>query len=154
MPSSGVMACAAATDARDVFDIDNALCTLVALGGSDLHCKVQVAPLTRVDGELRPIDGADQLTPADTENAVRTMLQDPVKLKELADEHEVDFSYSISGVARFRVNAFRQRGALSLVCRAIPHTIRSVAELMLPPVITELAKEERGIILLTGTTGS
>jgi twitching motility protein PilT len=148
------MAGGGATDARDVFDIDNALCTLVALGGSDLHCKVQVAPLTRVDGELRPIDGAGPLTPDDTEHAVRTMLQDPVKLKELADEHEVDFSYSISGVARFRVNAFRQRGTLSLVCRAIPHSIRTVADLMLPPVVTELADEERGIILLTGTTGS
>jgi twitching motility protein PilT len=148
------MARRAATDAPDVFDIDNALCTLVALGGSDLHCKVQVAPLTRVDGELRPIDGADILIPDDTENAIRTMLQDPVKLKELADEHEVDFSYSISGVARFRVNAFRQRGTLSLVCRAIPHSIRTVSDLMLPPVVTELADEERGIILLTGTTGS
>jgi twitching motility protein PilT len=137
-----------------VFDIDNALCTLVGLGGSDLHLKVQIPPMTRVDGELRAIEGADVLTPADTETAVRTMLTDTTKLKELADEHEVDFSYSISGVARFRVNAFRQRGTLSLVCRAIPHTIRTVAELTLPPVVTELADEERGIILLTGTTGS
>jgi twitching motility protein PilT len=137
-----------------VFDIDNALCTLVALGGSDLHLKIGVPPLTRVDGELRSIEGADALTPVDTETAVRTMLTDPAKLKELADEHEVDFSYSISGVARFRVNAFRQRGSLSLVCRAIPHKIRTVSDLMLPPVVTELAEEERGIILLTGTTGS
>jgi twitching motility protein PilT len=144
----------AATDALHVFDVDNALCALVALGGSDLHLKFQVAPLTRLEGELRPIEGADPLTAEDTQTAVRTMLTDPIKLKELADEHEVDFSYSISGVARFRVNAFRQRGTLSLVCRAIPHTIRTVSELMLPPVITELAEEERGIILLTGTTGS
>ncbi len=137
-----------------MFDVDNALCTLVQLGGSDLHLKIQVAPLTRVDGELRPIEGAGPMTPEDTETAVRTMLSDPVKLDELATEHEVDFSYSISGVARFRVNAFRQRGALSLVCRAIPHSIRSVSDLMLPPVISDLADEERGIILLTGTTGS
>jgi twitching motility protein PilT len=137
-----------------VFDVDNALCTLVQLGGSDLHLKIQVAPLTRVDGELRPIEGAGPMTPEDTETAVRTMLTDPTKLHELETEHEVDFSYSISGVARFRVNAFRQRGALSLVCRAIPHSIRSVQDLMLPPVISELADEERGIVLLTGTTGS
>jgi twitching motility protein PilT len=137
-----------------VFDIDNALCTLVGLGGSDLHLKIQIPPMTRVDGELRAIEGADVLTPVDTETAVRTMLTDTTKLRELADEHEVDFSYSISGVARFRVNAFRQRGALSLVCRAIPHTIRTVADLALPPVVSELADEERGIILLTGTTGS
>jgi twitching motility protein PilT len=143
-----------ATDAGDVFDIDNALCTLVQLGGSDLHLKVEVPPMTRVDGELCPIEGEELLTPEDTESAVRTMLHDPLKLKELAEEHEVDFSYSISGVARFRVNAFRQRGTLSLVCRAIPHSIRSVSDLLLPDVITDLADEERGIILLTGTTGS
>jgi twitching motility protein PilT len=142
------------TDPALVFDIDNALRTLVEVGGSDLHLKVPVPPLTRLDGELRPIDGAGPLTPADTETAVATMLTDPVKLKELADEHEADFSYSVPGVARFRVNAFRQRGSLSLVCRAVPHTIRTIPELMLPPVITELADEERGIILLTGTTGS
>ncbi len=124
------------------------------LGGSDLHLKVKVPPLTRVDGDLLPIAGAAPLTNEDTEAAVRTMLQDPIKLTELAEEFEVDFSYSISGVARFRVNAFRQRGSLSLVCRAIPHSIRTVADLMLPPVISELADEERGIILLTGTTGS
>ena len=137
-----------------MFDIDNALCTLVQLGGSDLHLKVPVPPLTRVDGELRPIEGAAPLTADDTEAAVHAMLADPIKLQELAEEFEVDFSYSISGVARFRVNAFRQRGTLSLVCRAIPHTIRSVSDLQLPEVITELADEERGIILLTGTTGS
>jgi len=137
-----------------VFDIDNALCSLVADGGSDLHLKVNNHPQTRVDGELRPIDGSELLAPEDTEAAVRTMLSDPVKLTELAEEFEVDFSYSISGVARFRVNAFRQRGTLSLVARAIPHSIRTVSELQLPEVITELSDEERGIILLTGTTGS
>ncbi|MDX6683418.1 MAG: twitching motility protein PilT, partial [Solirubrobacteraceae bacterium] len=137
-----------------MFDIDNALCTLVQLGGSDLHLKVQTPPLTRIDGELHPIEGAPPMAPEDTEAAVATMLRDPIKLKELAEEYEVDFSYSISGVARFRVNAFRQRGSLSLVARAIPHTIRTVSELTLPDVITELADEERGIILLTGTTGS
>ena len=137
-----------------MFDIDNALCTLVQLGGSDLHLKVKTAPLTRVDGELRAIEGAAIMQPEDTETAVATMLKDPIKLKELHDEFEVDFSYSITGVARFRVNAFRQRGTLSVVARAIPHSIRSVSELMLPDVITELSDEERGIILLTGTTGS
>jgi twitching motility protein PilT len=137
-----------------VFDIDKALCTLVQLGGSDLHLKVQRRPMTRVDGELRPIETDEPLTPEDTKNAVLTMLHDPVKLDELDNEHEVDFSYSITGIARFRVNAFLQRGSLSLVCRAIPHTIRSVADLKLPPVISTLAEEERGIILLTGTTGS
>jgi twitching motility protein PilT len=137
-----------------VFDVDSALCTLVQLGGSDLHLKVKVPPLTRLDGALRPIEGAPRLTPEHTEQAIRAMLIDPIKLDELANEHEVDFSYSIAGVARFRINAFRQRGTLSLVCRAIPHSIRTVSELNLPSVISELAEEERGIILVTGTTGS
>ncbi len=148
MPSAG------GTDAQDVFDVDDALVTLVELGGSDLHLKAQTPPLTRVDGELRPIEGSSPLRPEDTEDAVKHMLREPVKLAELETEHEVDFSYSMTGVARFRVNAFYQRGTISLVCRAIPHTIRTIEELALPPVIRELAEEERGIVLLTGTTGS
>ena len=137
-----------------MFDVDKLLRTLVEQGGSDLHLKVPLAPLMRVNGELTPLEGTSVLTPEDTEQAVRTMLTDDVKLNELATEHEVDFSYSIAGIARYRVSAFQQRGTLSLVCRAIPHSIRSVSDLLLPPVIGELADEERGIILLTGTTGS
>ena len=82
------------------------------------------------------------------------MLHDPNKLQEFAEEHEVDFSYAVPGLARFRVNAFRQLGSVSIVCRAIPFEISTVEELLLPPVINDLADEERGIILLTGTTGS
>ncbi len=137
-----------------MFDVDNALSTLVALGGSDLHLKAHVTPMTRVDGELRSIEGAAVLTPEDTETAVRTMLHDAVKLEELEREHEVDYSYTVPGIARFRVNAFRQRGALSVVARAIPVSIKTIEELRLPAVVGELAEEERGIILLTGTTGS
>ena len=82
------------------------------------------------------------------------MLTDPSKLDEFDREGEVDFAYSIEGLARFRVNAFRQRGSISLVCRAIPYSIRTIEQLNLPPVIRTLAEEERGIVLLTGTTGS
>ncbi|HEV2723868.1 MAG TPA: PilT/PilU family type 4a pilus ATPase, partial [Thermoleophilaceae bacterium] len=92
--------------------------------------------------------------PEDTEQIFRAMLTDPSKLAEFEEDNEVDFSYSISGLARFRVNAFRQRGSISIVCRAIPFEIKAVDELLLPPVINDLADEERGIILLTGTTGS
>jgi twitching motility protein PilT len=137
-----------------MFQIEEALRRLVALDGSDLHLKVGVAPLFRVHGVLRH-DGAETpLMSEDTERAVSDLLKDPVKLEEFADEHEVDFSFEISGVARFRCNAFQQRGVVSLVCRAIPHKINTIEELQLPPVIRELAEEERGIILLTGTTGS
>jgi twitching motility protein PilT len=137
-----------------VFDVDAALRTLVAEGGSDLHLKVPSPPLIRVDGALRPTGGAGPLAEGDTEDAVRHMLSDERKLGEFAEEGEVDFSYAIEGVARFRVNAFRQRGYASLVIRAIPESIRTIEELDLPPVIRELAEEERGIVLLTGTTGS
>ncbi len=92
--------------------------------------------------------------PRTTEHALKSLLANEAKLDEFAQEHEVDFSFEIEGVARFRINAFRQRGVISLVCRAIPHKILTIKELALPPVITELAEEERGIILLTGTTGS
>jgi twitching motility protein PilT len=136
------------------FDLPAALHTLIELGGSDLHLKVPSRPLIRVDGELRPLPGSDPLTEADTEAAVHHMLHDRVKLDEFAEEHEVDFAYSVRGLARFRVNAFYQRGVISLVARAIPIAVRTIEELMLPPVIRALAEEERGIVLLTGTTGS
>ena len=136
------------------FEITDALRQLVAAGGSDLHLKVPSPPMIRVDGELRPLENALPLAPQDTDAALAHLLTDPVKLKEFADDGEVDLSYAIEGVARFRVNAFKQRGWTSLVCRAIPERIRTIDELNLPPVIRELAEEERGIVLLTGTTGS
>src|SRR5918997_4190256 len=136
------------------FDLEAALRRVIEIDGSDLHLKVPSRPLIRTMGHLEPIPGADELTPEDTEGAVRSLLNDPTKLEEFAEEHEVDFSYSLPGCSRFRVNAFRQRGVVSMVARAVPHEIRSIEQLGLPPVIGEIADEERGIILLTGTTGS
>jgi len=137
-----------------MFDVLAALNELVEKEGSDLHLKVGSAALYRVQGELTLDPSAVALTAEDTEGALRTLLSDPMKLEEFAQEHEVDFSYEIQDVARFRINAFMQRGVISLVCRAIPHRISSIEELSLPDVIRELAEEERGIVLLTGTTGS
>jgi twitching motility protein PilT len=137
-----------------MFDVEGALRELVRKEGSDLHLKVGSAPLFRVFGELTPDPGAEHLTAADTEGALRALLTDESKLEEFAQEHEVDFSFEIEGIARFRVNAFQQRGVLSMACRAIPHRISTIEELSLPPVVTELSEEERGIVLLTGTTGS
>ena len=99
--------------------------------------------------------GASRCRPdEDAEVTLRHLLADEKKLAEFADEGEVDFAYATEGLARFRVNAFRQRGSISIVARAIPYAIRTIEELRLPPVIRKLAEEERGIILLTGTTGS
>jgi twitching motility protein PilT len=134
-------------------EIDSLLRALVEQGGSDLHMKVGSPPLGRVHGDLRPL-AVEPLGPGQTTAAVEHMLTDKARLAEFADEREVDFSYAIEGVARFRVNAFHQRGTVSIVCRAIPESISSLDDLQLPPVLRELAEEERGIILLTGTTGS
>jgi twitching motility protein PilT len=137
-----------------MFDVKAALRELVDKGGSDLHMKVGAPPLFRVSGELVGDPGADLLKAQDTEGALRELLSDATKLEEFAQEHEVDFSFEIPEVARFRINAFQQRGTISMVCRAIPHRISTIEELALPQVVRELAEEERGIILLTGTTGS
>jgi twitching motility protein PilT len=108
----------------------------------------------RLQGLLTPLEATEPLTPADTERVLREMLTASDRLAEFAREGEIDFSYTVRGLARFRVNAFRQRGSISIACRVVPFNIRSVAELDLPEVVTKLADEPRGIILVTGTTGS
>jgi twitching motility protein PilT len=137
-----------------MFDVIAALRALVDKGGSDLHLKVDSAPLYRVNGELTLDERVEPLSASDTEGALKELLSDEDKLDEFAHEHEVDFSFEIPQVARFRINAFLQRGVVSMACRAIPHHISTIEELALPPVVRELAEEERGIVLLTGTTGS
>ena len=139
---------------RTMFDVDAALMTVIETEASDLHLKVPSQPIVRQYGKLVPIEGSEQLRPEDTEATLFHMLTDEAKLEAFRNEREVDFSYSVPGVARFRVNAFVQRGSVSLVCRAIPFEIKTVEQLLLPPVIDEIADEERGLILLTGTTGS
>src|SRR5918911_225951 len=136
------------------FDLDHALRYLIAAEGSDLHLKVPSYPLIRLHGHLEPIPGTERLFPEDTKAALAQMLEDHDKLAEFDAEHEVDFSYSVEGLGRFRVNAFLQRGSVSIVMRAIPVMIKSVEELGLPDAVTKLAQQERGIVLLTGTTGS
>jgi twitching motility protein PilT len=137
-----------------MFDVTAALRELVHKNGSDLHLKAGSGPLYRVNGKLDVDTGVEPLSAADTEHALRQLLTDEAKLGEFDQEREVDFSYEIAEVARFRINAFQQRGKISMACRAIPHKINTIEELALPAVINELAEEERGIILLTGTTGS
>ena len=137
-----------------MFDLDAALRRVIETDGSDLHLKVPSPPLIRRHGVLVPMEGEQPLTPEDTEEVLARLLSDKGKLTEFAQEHEVDFSFGVPGLARFRVNAFQQRGVISVVCRAVPHQIKTIDQLGLPGVIAEIAEEERGIILLTGTTGS
>jgi twitching motility protein PilT len=110
--------------------------------------------MARVHGALHPIDGTDALSEEDAEDALQHILRDDQLREEFANEGEADFSYEIPGLSRFRVNAFRQRGYISIACRAIPFQVRTIDDLALPEVIRTLAEEPRGIILLTGTTGS
>jgi twitching motility protein PilT len=137
-----------------MFDVSEALRDLASKRGSDLHLKVGAPPLFRVNGQLAPDEGRAPLSPEDTLEALHAVLSDEAKLQEFAEQREVDFSYEITGVGRFRLNAFQQRGLVSIACRLIPHQISTIEELALPQVVIELAEEERGIVLLTGTTGS
>ncbi len=138
-----------------MLDLNDALSYVVANEGSDLHLKVGARPLARIHGRLTPLEQYESLRPEDTEQVLRQMLEGKdEKLSEFAEEGEVDFAFALTGVSRFRVNGFRQRGSISLVARVIPWTVKRIDELGLPPVIEELADEERGLILLTGTTGS
>ena len=138
-----------------MFELEAALRRVIEVEGSDLHLKVPSPPLIRLHGQLERIPGTDPLTPEDTEKVLLNLLgKDKQKLEEFAEVSEVDFSFGVTGLSRFRVNAFRQRGVISLVCRAIPHEIKSIEQLGLPEVLSQVAEEERGIILLTGTTGS
>src|SRR5437764_13113187 len=136
------------------FDLEAALKRVIEMGGSDLHLKVPSPPLIRIHGRLDPIPGADKLMPNDTEDVFRLMVTDEGKREEFGRERELDFSFGMQGAGRFRVNAFHQRGSISFVFRAIPSDIKTVEELNLPLSINDLADEERGIILVTGTTGS
>ncbi|HYY73566.1 MAG TPA: ATPase, T2SS/T4P/T4SS family, partial [Solirubrobacterales bacterium] len=136
------------------FDIDAALRYVVEREGSDLHVKVASPPMARIHGALRPIEGSEPLTEEDTREALEHILSNPRLLEEFANHGEADFSYEIRGLSRFRINAFRQRGYVSIACRAIPFQVRTIDDLGLPEVIRAIAEEPRGIILLTGTTGS
>jgi twitching motility protein PilT len=139
-----------------VIDIDKALRALVARDGSDLHLKAGSVPMARIAGELTALGGDEWpvLAPGETEQILQEMLGNGVRLDEFEQRHEIDVSREIPDVARFRINARRQRGGIALVARAIPHRIRTIEELCLPPVVARMAEEQRGIILVTGTTGS
>ncbi len=138
-----------------MLDLHQTLHLLVSKKGSDLHLKVGSPPLIRVYGALEPLDGREPVRPEETEALVGEMLAaQPEKLAEFKNDGEVDFAYGVPQLARFRVNAFRQRGSVSIVARMVPFDILTVEQLGLPKVIREIADEERGLILLTGTTGS
>jgi twitching motility protein PilT len=133
--------------------IDELVKRLVRMAGSDLHLKPGVPPGVRVHGLLRPLEGYEPLSPSDTEEVLKGILSEKLA-GGFEEEGEVDFSYEVSGLGRFRVNAFKQRGSVSVAMRYVPLGVPKFDELGLPEVIRTFAFEERGIVLVTGTTGS
>jgi twitching motility protein PilT len=124
----------------------------VEVGASDLHLKAGNVPFVRVDGELSPTE-FDAMTAADTEAASLALMPEH-KLRAFEETSEADFGYTLGGVGRFRVNVFRQRSMVGLAIRRVRSEVPTVAELMLPPVIAELSDSSRGLVLVTGPTGT
>ena len=136
-------------------DLGRILRYAIDMGASDIHLKVPATPALRVHGKLERIPKAPPLRPEDTEGFLKEMLgTHKEKLQEFDETGGVDFSHTRDGLGRFRVNAFRQRGSVSLVMRAVPFKVPQLEDLNLPASIQALAEEERGIVLVTGTTGS
>jgi twitching motility protein PilT len=133
--------------------IDDLLVTATAHFASDLHLKVGAFPVMRIGGELHPIADAPRLAPEDTLDMAFSMMSNRQKQK-LKEVSEVDIAYSAKGIGRFRANIFQQRGTVSIVLRVIPDQSKSTAALCLPAVIDRICEERRGLILVTGATGS
>ena len=133
--------------------MEEILRSALALGASDLHFKAGERILLRVRGDLRALD-APKLTPAQTQAIFEAIRPARLSGRDVESVHEIDFSFAVPGAARFRANAFRQRGSLALVVRVIPIQIPDLRDLGLPEIVAQLAEEERGIVLVTGATGS
>src|SRR3954465_793793 len=136
------------------FAIEDLVAAVVRMGASDLHIKPDSPPILRVHGELGRLEAYDKLQADDVVGLLYQMLQDPVRLERLHRTGAVDFAYESDQGMRLRVNAFQERGRFSIACRPIPDFIKTFEELNLPPVLAEVANEERGLIIVTGTTGS
>jgi len=126
---------------------------MIRLNASDLHITAGERPKFRVDGEIVNASTPHVLTPKDTMQLAYSVLTDNQK-KRFETEDELDFSFGIQNLARFRGNVFRQRGCVAMVIRQIPFHIRSFEELGLPPIVARLAERPRGLVLVTGPTGS
>ena len=133
--------------------INDLLKIAVTSGASDLHLKVGSYPMMRVNGTLAVASEEKRLDRADTEAMAATLFS-PDHIEKFRHAQEVDLAYSVAGLGRFRCNVFQQRGTVGLVLRVIPTRIKNIDELGLPSVLKRIASEERGLVLVTGTTGS
>ncbi|MDR7590475.1 MAG: ATPase, T2SS/T4P/T4SS family, partial [Armatimonadota bacterium] len=133
-------------------NIEQLLKEVVDRQGSDLHLTAGVPPIMRVWGKLTPLAGYPVLTPEDTYQLAYSMLNTLQKQK-FEKNWELDLSYGVPGLGRFRVNVYRQRGAVGVAIRVIPHEVPRLEDLNLPSVLVELTRKPRGLILVTGPTG-
>ncbi|MCJ7680515.1 MAG: type IV pilus twitching motility protein PilT [Candidatus Aminicenantes bacterium] len=134
-------------------NINQLLTIAVTYQASDLHLKAGSYPLLRIHGELNALTQMEKLTPADIRHVAETLTSEH-QGQLLQEQLDIDISYGVEGLGRFRGSIFHQRGSLAIVMRVIPIKIRPIQELFLPPIIEKLALEPRGLILVTGTTGS
>jgi twitching motility protein PilT len=122
-------------------------------GASDIHMKSGLPPMFRVDGALVPLKNGERLLPEDIQRMAFSIMN-PVQKQRFEEAREADLAYGIPGLGRFRVNAFQQRGTVGVVFRVIPFGVKTVEQLHVPKVVESIAMEQRGLVLVTGTTGS
>jgi twitching motility protein PilT len=122
-------------------------------GASDIHLKSGLPPMFRVDGALVPLKNGERMGPEDIQK-MSFAIMNPLQKQRFEESREVDLAYGIPGLGRFRVNCFQQRGSVGIVFRVIPFGVKTIEHLHLPKVISSIAMEQRGLILVTGTTGS
>ena len=136
-------------------ELDDLLTRVVEIGGSDLHLKLGQPPIVRRDGELGALDGFPPLGPKELNSILETLTRHlPSKLQEFRQTGELDMAFTHPSLPRFRVNGFRQRGAISFAFRVIPREIPTFEQLELPPGVANLASYHRGLVLVTGATGA
>lgn len=133
--------------------LDELLVQTVHMGGSDLHLTAGIPPCVRLHGSLTPLPGRPPLDSEDTQRLVRTALTED-QWQHFARDHELDTAYAVHGVSRFRLNVYRQRGSVGAAFRVIAHTIPKLEDLGLPLVVEKFAHLPRGLVLVTGPTGS
>jgi twitching motility protein PilT len=134
-------------------NLDDLLKVAVQRGASDLHLKVGSSPVMRIDGELVQMQEKERVSPADLAAAIEKMMNSG-QLEKFKLKHDADLAYSVAGLGRFRVNVFQQRSSVGIVFRIIPMRILTIKDLNLPVVLEKMSMESRGMVLVTGTTGS
>ena len=134
-------------------ELNEILKVAVKGGASDIHLKSGLPPMFRVDGALVPLKNGERMMPDELTNIAASIMSSVQKTR-FEESREADLAYGVAGLGRFRVNVFQQRGSIGIVFRVIPFGVKTAEQLHLPPVIQKIARENRGLILVTGTTGS